>query len=305
LGCTDSAYLEYNAAAGADDGSCTTPVVNGCTDPAYDEYNAYANTEDGSCANISGCTDSAYLEYNAAANTDDGSCATPWCSNIEFDGYDYEVVQIGNQCWFAENLRTTVYADGSGIPDVPASCPTNHCSSTDEAWSGLSTGARGDYVNNFHPDAATNVANYGRLYNWYAVDDARGLCPSGWHVPSDGEWDQLENYVGANGHNFDEGIALRSTSDLWTDSNLGIPGTDDFGFSALPGGQRNQYSGAYSNARWFGYWWTSTNTNTSGGSSSPYNNKAWYRYIGNNLDGIYSWEDDPRKGYSVRCLKDQ
>ena len=115
----------------------------------------------------------------------------------------------------------------------------------------------------------------------------------------------LENYVGANCHNHDEGIALRSTSDLWIDSILGLPGTDDFGFSALPGGQRNQYSGAYSNARWVGYCWTSTNTNTSGGSSSPCNNNAWFREIHKNLDGIYSWYEDPRKGYSVRCLKDQ
>ena len=78
-GCTDPAYTEYNAAANTDDGSCATLVVEGCTDPAYTEYNAAANTDDGSCSTavVEGCTDTAYLEYNAAANTDDGSCITP------------------------------------------------------------------------------------------------------------------------------------------------------------------------------------------------------------------------------------
>ncbi len=78
LGCTDPLYLEYNANANVDDGSCATLIVNGCTDPLYLEYNVNANTDDGSCATliVNGCTNPLYLEYNANANTDDGSCAT-------------------------------------------------------------------------------------------------------------------------------------------------------------------------------------------------------------------------------------
>ena len=83
-------------------------MVEGCTDPAYVEYNASANTDDGSCSTsvVEGCTDPADVNYNAAANTDDGGCASNPCGSIEFDGYTYSLVEIGDQCWFAENLRT-------------------------------------------------------------------------------------------------------------------------------------------------------------------------------------------------------
>ncbi len=83
-------------------------------------------------------------------------------------------------------------------------------------------------------DEAQSLAEYGRLYNWYAVDDARSLCPSGWHVPTDGEWTDLENYISSQGFSGTEGTALKSTYGWYNGGN----GTDDFGFSALPGGYR-------------------------------------------------------------------
>ena len=97
-------------------------------------------------------------------------------AGVEMDGYRYYGVPIGDQCWFAENLRTTVYADGTSIPEV----------TDDDTWSDLSSGARCDYEN----DTST-PHRYSKLYNWYAVDDSRGLCPSGWHVPLDEEWTDL------------------------------------------------------------------------------------------------------------------
>ncbi len=145
------------------------------------------------------------------------------------DGHSYGVVEIGDQCWFAENLRTTVYADGSAIPEE----------TDNTAWAGLSTGARCDYDND-----ASNVATYGRLYNWYAATDAAELCPTGWHVPTDDEWTALETYLGANGHSGTEGAALKSTSG-WAGAN----GTDDFGFSALPGGSRYDTDGLFNECR--------------------------------------------------------
>ena len=224
-GCLDPTFMEYNEDATEDDGSCSTLIVEGCTNPAADNYDATANTDDDSCiiygcmdpayieynpaANtfndgcstlvVEGCMDPAYTEYNASANTDDGSCATlaSTCDSPSMDGYDYAVVEIGDQCWFAENLRTTVYADGSAIPEE----------TDNTAWAGLSTGARCDYDND-----ASNVATYGRLYNWYAATDAAELCPTGWHVPTDDEWTALETYLGANGHSGTEGAALKSTS---------------------------------------------------------------------------------------------
>ena len=254
-------------------------MVYGCTDPAYTEYNAAANTDNGSCSTavVEGCTDPADVNYNAAANTDDGSCA---CSSIEFDGYTYSLVEIGDQCWFAENLRTTVYADGTSIPEVTGN----------SAWLQLSSGARCDYDND-----ASNVATYGRLYNWYAVYDSRGLCPSGWHVPTDGEWTELEDYITTQGFAGTEGTALKSTTG-WSGSGNG---TDDFGFSALPGGRRGDYDGYFWNAGWGGYWWSSSTRSMPNG-----NHLRWGRDLSNNDPDIFRGSYNASRGFSVRCLRD-
>src|SRR5664280_817425 len=111
----------------------------------------------------------------------------------DIDGNVYTSVIIGTQVWFIENLKTTKYNDNTSIPLV-----------TDiTAWSALSTPAY-CWQNN---DAAANKATYGALYNWYAVDAAsnnnKNICPTGWHVPSDSDWTTLENYLIANGYNFD------------------------------------------------------------------------------------------------------
>ena len=275
-GCTDSDYLEYDASANTDDGSCATAVVSGCTDPAYTEYDASAITDDSSCVTlvVNGCTDPADVNYDAAANTDDGSCALYACSSIEFYGYTYSVVEIGDQCWFAENLRTTTYADGSNI----------HEATGNSLWFGSVSGARCNYQND-----ASKVATYGRLYNWYAVNNGRGLCPSGWHVPTDEEWTALETYLSANGHSGAEGAALKSTSGWYYIGN----GTDNFGFSALPGGRRNVIGGFY-DAGLYGHWW----------SSSPSGGNAWRRYLRGSYPDIFRSDYDKRSGFSVRCLRD-
>ena len=245
------------------------------SDGSYEVYLSNGTTY----TQVQGCTDSAFLEYNASANADDGSCSIlVGCSDSDFasmDGHNYELVTIGDQCWFAENLRTTVYADGAAIPEE----------TDDTAWTGLSTGARCDYDND-----ASNVATYGRLYNWYAATDDSELCPTGWHVPTDGEWTALETYLGANGHSGTEGTALKSTSG-W---NSGGSGTDDFGFSALPGGDRIYSDGNFNYAGSFGYWW----------SSSPSGGDAWVRALRSSSADILRFYSNPRYGFSVRCLRD-
>ena len=130
-----------------------------------------------------------------------GSCGFACGDPIFFDNYWYETVLISDQCWFAENLRTTVYADSTSIPEVTGNF----------AWVGLSTGARCDYENN-----AFLADTYGRLYNWYAVDDVRGLCPSGWHVPTHDDWIDLLNYIASQGFvGINVGPALQSNTG-WT-----------------------------------------------------------------------------------------
>ena len=206
------------------------------------------------------------------------------------DGYNYSVVQIGDQCWFAENLRTTTYLNGDVIP----------AGLTDGDWSSTTSGATAVYgeddgCDNYSPDIdacdeTQSLAEYGRLYNWYAVDDARGLCPSGWHVPTDEEWTDLEDFISAQGFSGTEGTALKSTYG-WSNSGNG---TDDFGFSALPGGLRNGSSGYSDVAGDYGYWW----------SSSPSGGNAWYRYLNGYFPDIYQDSVNPRSGFSVRCLRD-
>ena len=242
------------------------------SDGSYEVYLSNGTTY----TQVQGCTDAAYFNYDPAANTDDGSCS--FCSSIEFDDYTYSLVAIGDQCWFAENLRTTVYANDGSIPEV----------TDNSAWLGLSTGARCDYNDVY--DAAASVAAYGRLYNWFAVTNVVGLCPNGWHVPTDGEWTALEDYITAQGFNGTEGTALKSTSGWGYSGN----GTDDFGFSALPGGFRDTYDGAFDYAGYIGSWW----------SSSPSGGNAWSRnleFIDTDVSRSY---DDPRLGFSVRCLRD-
>ena len=127
------------------------------------------------------------------------------------------------------------------------------------------------------------------MYNWYAVNNGSGLCPSGWHVPTDLEWTALETYLGANGHSGAESTALKATSG-WNSGG----GTDNFGFSALPGGARDQVFGAFSYAGIIGYWW----------SSSPSGGNAWNRFFSGSDPAIYRVPVYTRLGYSVRCLRD-
>jgi hypothetical protein len=108
-----------------------------------------------------------------------GPCAG--AERVTFDGYDYRTVAIGDQCWFAENLRSDNYRSGAAIPG----------NLTDDQWTATTAGAQAVYKND-----PMHLATYGRLYNWYAVNDARGLCPSGWHVPSDEEWTVLTDALG-------------------------------------------------------------------------------------------------------------
>jgi uncharacterized protein (TIGR02145 family) len=133
----------------------------------------------------------------------------------------------------------------------------------------------------------SNCSKYGRLYDW---ETAKTSCPSGWHLPSNAEWTTLVNYVGGWST---AGTKLKSTSG-WASSS-GIPaGTDDYGFSALPGGNRD-YDGSFSNAGSYGDWWTATERN------SGY---AYSRDVGYDVESVSEGIYDKSLGFSVRCLQD-
>ena len=195
---------------------------------------------------------------------------------IDIDGNTYQSVIIGNQEWMVENLRTSKYSDGTSIPNV-----TNNTQ-----WGNLSTGAWSHYEN----DSSQYEAISGKLYNWYAVIDPRGLAPNGWHVPTDAEWTVLTDYLSANGHSGAEGRALKSKSG-W---NYGGNGIDDYGWLGLPGGSRNG-DGYFGNVGNFGSWWSSS-------QSDAYD--AWNRDLSSFYDAVYSYYYNKRNGFSVRCLRD-
>jgi uncharacterized protein (TIGR02145 family) len=209
------------------------------------------------------------------------------------DGNIYTSVKIGTQEWLVENLKTTKYRNGESIPNV-----------TDKmTWINLTTGAYCDYNNEVR-----NSTTYGRLYNWYAVNDSRNISPSGWHIPTDADWTTLENYLIVNGYNYngtttgnDIAKALASIKG-WNSSTVeGAVGNIDYssyrnksGFTGLPGGCR-LYSYLFDGLGFNGFWWSSS-------ESSIY--VAWYRYI--YFDNSHMFQNDINKaaGFSVRCVQD-
>ena len=202
-------------------------------------------------------------------NAWEGPVSPSWsCGEvITYAGVGYSTVQIGDQCWFAENLRTTTYLNGDAIPQ--------NLSAGD--WQGTPSGAMTFY---------NNGPTYGGLYNWFAVDDARGLCPSGWHVPTDAEWTILTDHLGGEPV---AGGQMKMTYG-WLD---GGNGTNSSGFSGLPGGYR-YLNGAFYYAGSDGVWW----------SSSPSGSGAWSRFLYSYGEGVFRNDDNPRGGFSVRCVRD-
>ena len=190
-------------------------------------------------------------------------------------------VAIGSQTWMLKNLDVDHYRNGDVIPQVTD--PT--------AWSNLTTGAWCYYNND-----PANGTVYGKLYNWYAVNDPRGLAPTGWHVPTDAEWSTLINCLDPTANGGDTpnvaGDKMKATT-LWTPYS-GITNTNSSGFTGLPGGCR------YENGAFYGF-----GTNDDLWSSSEYSAAyAWVRnlyYDGSDANGYYSGKTD---GFSVRCLRD-
>ena len=197
-------------------------------------------------------------------------------STVTYQGYDYSTVEIGSQCWFAENLRSTNYNDDAVIP-----------SGLDDAtWSSTTDGAVTVYDEG-GANAATNLATYGRLYNWHAVNTGK-LCPSGWHVPADEEWTTLTDGLGGTSVAGNEMKSSASDTPSWN-------GTNNSGFSALPGGYRDLYDGNFNDEGYMGYWW----------SSSPYGSDlAWYRDLVSDYFYVSRYTNYQRNGLSVRCVRD-
>ena len=199
----------------------------------------------------------------------------------DIDGNVYYTVTIGTQVWMRENLGTTKYNDGTLIPLVT------------DTWTALTTGAYCDYNN-----TPSNSITYGRLYNWYVVDNnaatkaasngGKNVCPTNWHVPTDTEWTTLTTYLG--GENIAGGKLKETGTTRWNSPNAGA--TNESGFTALPGGYRS--GGVYSGVGDNGGWWSSTEYSTT---------NAWYMYMYNDYTDATGWDSKKIYGFSVRCVR--
>ena len=219
----------------------------------------------------------------------------------DIDGNTYDAVQIGDQVWMAENLRTTKYADGTAIPMGSTYSFTEPCRYA--PGSGQSNEENMD-----------NVSRYGYLYNWPAVmhgasssssnpSGVQGICPNGWHVPSDAEWTQLTNYVGSqtqyqcNNSSSNIAKALASTTGWNSSSNTCAVGNNPIsnnatGFSALPAGG---YYGGYGGFGGSAFFWSAAEYN----DGYAYGRGLYYNYA-----GVNRYNDDKNYGFSVRCVRD-
>ena len=233
----------------------------------------------------------------ANLNSTDTTITAQACPGVptvtDIDGNVYNTVQIGEQCWMRENLKTTKYANGTTIP--------------------LGTEASFTTAYRYYPDnRSTTVSNYGYLYNWAAVmngaasssanpSGVQGICPDGWHVPSDAEWTELTDYVssqsqyvcGSSTSNIAKALASEEGWDSSTDNcdvgNNPIA-NNATGFSVRPAGECNGYYG------YFGYnanFWS---------AAQYYGSHAYTRYLSYNYADVYRNSSNKSNGYSVRCV---
>ena len=205
----------------------------------------------------------------------------------DYDGNLYGTVKIGDQIWMTENLKVTHYPNGDAIPLVTGNT----------AWVNLGNNNTDDAYCFYNNNSGTD---YGVLYtyaaaigdNWTRDNKAnQGVCPDGWHLPSDAEWTVLTNYLG--GASVAGGKMKETGTTHWSSPNTGA--TDESGFTALPGGIRNSNNGGFSSQGYLGYFWSATE------NGATY---TWYRFLFYNNSNVNRNLNYKSHGFSVRCLRD-
>jgi len=237
--------------------------------------------------NITGLTDGTTYYYRAYATNSTGTTYGQEFSFItpvtDIEGNLYKTAVIGTKVWMAENLKVTKFNDNTDIT----------LASADVDWIVL-TGAGYCWYSN---DPDFNKPVYGALYNWHAANSAN-ICPTGWHVATDAEYNALETSLGLaqadvdiwGWRGTDHGSKMKSA----TGWNAGENGTNASGFTALPGGYRYYSDGEYNGQNSIGYFWTATEHDT---------DRGWYRRLDGNSAAVYKASTDKRAGKSIRCVK--
>ena len=221
------------------------------------------------------------------------TCGTSTVSDV--DGNAYETVSIVGtgvtQCWTKSNLKVTKY---NNLPNDPISTGLDNT-----AWGNTNINSLGAYAI-YNDNSANEKTIYGNLYNWYAVNDPRKLCPTGWHVPTDAEWTILTTYLGGSGTStiLVSGGKMKSTDTQpttggWNSSSTS-GATNESGFSALPGGYRFAGDGGFYSISVEAYFW----------SADGVSNNGVVRQLAFNSGNVFRDNRSTRYGFSVRCLKD-
>lgn len=195
------------------------------------------------------------------------------------EGNNYKTIQIGGQVWMAENLKSTKFNDGTAIP----------LEKIDLQWTNLTTPAYCWFNNN----DTVYAGIYGAYYNWFSVNTGK-LCPTGWHIPSDIEWQTLVDFLG--GEHVAGSKLKEAGTNNWLSTNKGA--TNQSGFTALPAGLRGSIDGTFAGAGDYGGWWSTTEV-----SSGPFG-AAWIRWIHGDTSVVVRNEIYKKDGFAVRCIKD-
>lgn len=198
---------------------------------------------------------------------------------VDADEYIYPGITIGEQVWLAKNLRTSVFSNGDPIPQV----------TDEEAWIELGNLGEGGYV--FFENQNLNIYPKGKLYNWYAVNDSRNICPEGWHVPSKEDWEILINFLNNQTDSIAGGRMKAIGSEFWGNTNTGA--VNEPGFFAIPSGKRGE-DGAFelANQAW---WWSVSETGET--TATVYS-------VTNNSEKVFERSRPKSFGMAVRCVKD-
>jgi len=256
--------------------------------PSLENCLDYTNDGGGSgsfISNISGLTEGTNYFVRAYATNEKGTACGDERSfvtevapcgelTINYGGQVYHTVEINDQCWFKENLNIGTRINGT---------QDQQNNSTLEKYC--------------YDDNQSRCDEYGGLYQWdeamqyVTTQGAQGICPDGWHIPSDSEWGELVDYLGGSGV---AGGKMKEVGYVhWSSPNTGA--TNSSGFTGLPAGGRSSSGGSFNNVVYRGYFWSSTEGDASG---------AWRRTLFYNSDDVWRYDAYETSGYSVRCLQD-